>query len=136
MQIFPQSTRVLLEPIPEEEGALIMPDGVFKDEDGNDRDPLCRWRVCAKGPGKRLDDGSYEPIPLEIGDEIVMDGRFASRMTPIAWYGGNRYVLVEYGAILAKIAREPGEKVGQPAAPSVVKVARAFMQPPNQVLVR
>ena len=46
-------------------GGIILPDSAKKKQE--------TAKVVAIGPGKRLDDGKILPIPVKVGDVILMD---------------------------------------------------------------
>ncbi len=46
-------------------GGIILPDSAKKKQE--------TAIVVAVGPGKRLDDGKILPIPVKVGDVILMD---------------------------------------------------------------
>ncbi len=124
MKLFPQLTRIVVEPIPHEDTPLVIPEG-FKDSEGEEINHYPRWRVVEKGPGRRLDDGTIEPIPLEVGDEVVVDPRFGTRLEPITFYANRKLMVIEYGAVLAKVERDPGERVSRFAPPKHSKIVVA-----------
>ncbi|MBI3508359.1 MAG: co-chaperone GroES [Chlamydiia bacterium] len=64
----PLGNRVLLQRLEPEEkmkGGIILPDSAKKKQE--------TAKVMAVGPGKRLDDGKMSPIPVKVGDVILMD---------------------------------------------------------------
>ena len=64
----PLGNRVLvqrLEPEEKMKGGIILPDSAKKKQE--------TARVMSIGPGKRLDDGKVLPIPVKVGDVILMD---------------------------------------------------------------
>ena len=64
----PLGNRVLvqrLEPEEKMKGGIILPDSAKKKQESA--------RVVALGSGKRLDDGKILPIPVKLGDVILMD---------------------------------------------------------------
>lgn len=64
----PLGNRVLvqrLEPEEKMKGGIILPDSAKKKQE--------TARVMAIGSGKRLDDGKILPVPVNIGDVILMD---------------------------------------------------------------
>lgn len=64
----PLGNRVLvqrLEPEEKMKGGIILPDSAKKKQESA--------RVVAVGPGKRLDDGKVSPMPVNIGDVVLMD---------------------------------------------------------------
>lgn len=66
--IKPVGHRVLvqrLEPVEKMKGGIILPDSAKKKQESA--------RVVAIGTGKIMDDGKLQPIPVKIGDIILMD---------------------------------------------------------------
>lgn len=64
----PLGNRVLVQRLEQEEkmkGGIILPDTAKKKQE--------TAKVIAIGPGKRLDDGKTVPIPVNVGDIILMD---------------------------------------------------------------
>lgn len=64
----PLSNRVLaqrLEPEEKMKGGIILPDSAKKKQE--------TAKVVAVGPGKRLDDGKIVPVPVNVGNIILMD---------------------------------------------------------------
>jgi len=64
----PLGNRVLvqrLEPQETMKGGIILPDSAKKKQE--------TARVVALGSGKKLDDGKTVPIPVKVGDVILMD---------------------------------------------------------------
>ena len=64
----PLANRVLvqrLEPEEKMKGGIILPDSAKKKQE--------TARVVALGEGKKLEDGKSVPIPVKIGDVILMD---------------------------------------------------------------
>ena len=64
----PLGNRVLVQRLEQEEkmkGGIILPDSAKKKQE--------TAKVIAVGPGKKLDDGKVLPIPVNVGDVILMD---------------------------------------------------------------
>ena len=64
----PLGNRVLvqrLEPEEKMKGGIILPDSAKKKQESA--------RVVSIGPGKKLDDGKTLPMPVKVGDIILMD---------------------------------------------------------------
>jgi chaperonin GroES len=64
----PLGNRVLvqrLEPEEKMKGGIILPDSAKKKQE--------TARVVSIGPGKKLDDGKVVPVPVSVGDVILMD---------------------------------------------------------------
>lgn len=124
MKIFPQQSLIVVEPIPNEDTKLVIP--AMKDVDGNDTDApneALRLRVIEVGPGRTLDNGTVIPVPLKVGDEVLCNFKYAMRMLPESWYGGGIKWVVDYAGVLARIERDPGEKVSRFNVPEAEKPA-------------
>lgn len=64
----PLGNRVLVQRLEAEEtmkGGIILPDSAKKKQESA--------RVVAVGTGKKLDDGKIIPVPVQVGDVILMD---------------------------------------------------------------
>lgn len=64
----PLGNRVLVQRMEPEEkmkGGIILPDSAKKKQE--------TARVLSVGPGKRLEDGKFVPVPVKVGDVILMD---------------------------------------------------------------
>ncbi len=64
----PLGNRVLVQRLEQQEtlkGGIILPDSAKKKQE--------TARVVAVGPGKKLDDGKIIPVPVKLGDVILMD---------------------------------------------------------------
>lgn len=64
----PLGNRVLVQRLEAEEtvkGGIILPDSAKKKQE--------TATVIAIGPGKKLEDGKVIPIPVKVGDTILMD---------------------------------------------------------------
>lgn len=64
----PLGNRVLVQRLEQEEkmkGGIILPDSAKKKQEAA--------KVIAVGSGKRLDDGKILPVPVNVGDVILMD---------------------------------------------------------------
>ena len=64
----PLGNRVLVERLEAQEtlkGGIILPDSAKKKQE--------TAKVVAVGSGKRLDDGTILPVPVNVGDVILMD---------------------------------------------------------------
>ncbi len=67
MTLRPLGDRVVVKPLSQEEvtaSGIIMPATVDKERPE-------RGEVIAIGPGKRLDNGSFAPVGVKVGDKIV-----------------------------------------------------------------
>jgi chaperonin GroES len=68
MTLKPLGNRVLAQRLEVQEtlkGGIILPDSAKKKQE--------TAKVVAVGPGKKLDDGQVVPVPVAIGDVILMD---------------------------------------------------------------
>ena len=64
----PLGNRVLVQRLEAQDtmkGGIILPDSAKKKQE--------TAKIVAIGPGKRLDDGKLLPIPVKVGDVILMD---------------------------------------------------------------
>lgn len=64
----PLGNRVLVQRLEQQEtlkGGIILPDSAKKKQE--------TAKVVAVGPGKKLDDGKVIPVPVKLGDIILMD---------------------------------------------------------------
>jgi len=64
----PLANRVLVQRLEAQEtlkGGIILPDSAKKKQE--------TAKVVAVGSGKRLDDGTILPVPVKIGDVVLMD---------------------------------------------------------------
>ena len=64
----PLGNRVLVQRLEAQEtlkGGIILPDSAKKKQE--------TARVMAIGPGKRLEDGKVLPMPVKVGDVVLMD---------------------------------------------------------------
>ena len=71
----PLGNRVLaqrLEPQETMKGGIILPDSAKKKQE--------TAKVIAVGSGKRLDDGKILPVPVQVGDTILVSDKASSRL--------------------------------------------------------
>jgi len=64
----PLGNRVLAQRLEQQEtlkGGIIIPESAKKKQE--------TAKVVAVGPGKKLDDGQIIPVPVQVGDVILMD---------------------------------------------------------------
>lgn len=90
----PLSNRVLAQRLEAEEkmkGGIILPDSAKKKQESA--------KVVAVGPGKRLDDGKLLPIPVNVGDVILMDKYSGQEVT----IDDEEYVILKADDIIAII---------------------------------
>lgn len=76
LNLKPLGNRVLAKALEQQEtlkGGIILPDSAKKKQE--------TATVVAIGPGKRLDDGTTLPIPVKIGDTILMDKYAGQQVT-------------------------------------------------------
>ncbi len=121
MKVIPQENRIIVEPIEEDDGGIVIPD--------NAKDKYQRVRVVAVGPGRVLSSGETFPIPLQEGDEVVFDRQFCTRLVPDEIYDNRKLAVVEYEGVLVKIERAQGEIVRQKS--SVIVQAKARIVTPR-----
>ncbi len=124
MKINPQQSRIVVEPIPNEDTTI---QAVFIKSADNDSDrpaEAFRYRVVAVGKGRTLENGTVIPVPVQVGDEVRFDFRYAQPLFPETWYGGaensnppnfgkHTKFVVDYAGVLAVIERDPEEKVSR-----------------------
>ncbi len=90
----PLGNRVLaqrLEPEEKMKGGIILPDSAKKKQESA--------KIVAVGTGKRLDDGKTLPIPVKIGDIILMDKYSGQEIT----LDDEEYVILKADDIIAII---------------------------------
>ena len=90
----PLGNRVLAQRLEQEEkmkGGIILPDNAKKKQE--------RAKVVAIGAGKRLDDGKILPIPIKVGDVILMDKYSGQEIT----IDDDEYVILKADDIIAII---------------------------------
>lgn len=134
MKIYPQQSLIVVEPIPNEDTTLIIPD--MRDEEGKDTDKpneALRLRVIEVGPGRTLDNGTVIPVPLKVGDEVVCDFKFAMQLLPPSWYGGGMKWIVDYAGVVAVIKRDPDEKVSRFHVPQAKPEPKASIYVPQHM---
>jgi len=72
----PLGNRVLAQRLEQQEtmkGGIILPESAKKKQE--------TAKVVAIGPGKKLDDGKVVPVPVNVGDTILMDKYSAQEVT-------------------------------------------------------
>lgn len=92
--IKPLGNRVLvqrLEPQETMKGGIILPDSAKKKQE--------TAKVVAIGSGKRLEDGKLLPVPVNVGDVILMDKYSGQEVT----IDDEEYVIVKADDIIATI---------------------------------
>lgn len=90
----PLGNRVLvqrLEPEEKMKGGIILPDSAKKKQESA--------RVMAIGSGKKLEDGKTIPMPVKIGDVILMD-KYSGQEVSI---DGEEYMILKADDIIAII---------------------------------
>ena len=90
----PLGNRVLAQRLEQEEtmkGGIILPDTAKKKQESA--------KVIAVGSGKRLDDGQILPVPVKVGDVILMDKYSAQEVT----IQDEEYVILKADDIIAII---------------------------------
>lgn len=90
----PLGNRVLAQRLEQQEilkGGIILPESAKKKQE--------TAKVVAVGPGKKLDDGTVLPMPVAIGDVILMD-RYAGQEVSI---DDEEYLILKSDDIIAII---------------------------------
>ena len=90
----PLRDRVLVQRLEPEEkirGGIILPDSAKKKQESA--------LVVAIGPGKKLDDGKTIPMPVKIGDIVLMDKYSGQEVT----VDGEEYMILKADDIIAII---------------------------------
>ena len=90
----PLGNRVLAQRLEQQEtmkGGIILPESAKKKQE--------TAKVVAIGPGKKLDDGKVVPVPVKIGDMILMDKYSAQEVT----IDDEEYLIVKADDIIAII---------------------------------
>lgn len=88
----PLGGRVLIKRLEAEEtlkGGIILPDSAKKKQE--------TARVLAIGEGKRSESGKVEPIPVKVGDMVLLDKYSGQEIT----LDGEEYVIVRAEDIIA-----------------------------------
>lgn len=94
LQVIPLSDRVIATRLEAEEvskGGIILPDSAKQKQE--------KVEVLAVGPGKTDQNGNLIPIPVAIGDIVLMD-KYAGQEVSI---DGKEYIIVRADDIVAKI---------------------------------
>jgi len=105
MKLNPQGNRLIAEVLPlVPDSQIIIPDAA-KSEDGG------KFVVIEVGPGKTLADGTVVPIPLKVGDEIIVDHKqgYINGLTPEWLYGNRKLCVIEYESVIAQVERSAEE---------------------------
>lgn len=92
----PLGNRVLLSRSEQEEklqGGIILPDSAKKKQETAE--------VIAVGTGKRLDNGETLPVPVNVGDTVLMD-KYAGQEVEI---DGEEFVIIDADSIVAIISK-------------------------------
>ena len=128
MKLNPQGNRLIAEVLPlVPDSQIIIPDAA-KSEDGG------KFVVIEVGPGKILADGTVVPIPVKVGDEIIVDPRqgYINALSPEWLYGNRRLCVIEYESVIVHVERSAEEveklkedmmkpQIAKPAFGSVLK---------------
>lgn len=96
LNLKPLGSRVLvkrLEPQETMKGGIILPDSAKKKQETGE--------VVAVGPGKRLDDGKMVPVPVNVGDIILMDKYSGQEVT----LDDEEYLILKADDIIATIEK-------------------------------
>jgi len=94
INIQPLANRVLVKRLEAQEtlkGGIILPDSAKKKQETAE--------VIAVGSGKRLDDGKVLPVPVKIGDVILMDKYSGQEVT----VNDEEYMILKADDIIAII---------------------------------
>ncbi len=94
MTLKPLGNRVLAQRLEAEEkmkGGIILPDSAKKKQE--------TAKVVAVGDGKKLDDGKVVPVPVKVGDLILMDKYSGQEIT----LHDEEFVIVKADDIIAII---------------------------------
>jgi chaperonin GroES len=92
----PLGNRVLAQRAEEQEtmkGGIILPDSAKKKQE--------MAKVIAVGPGKKTEDGKVIPMPVKVGDLILMD-KYSSQEVTI---DDEEYILVKADDIVAIVEK-------------------------------
>jgi len=91
LAIRPLENRVVAQRLEEEtlKGGIILPDSAKKKQES--------VRIVAIGPGKTTDDGKLIPMPVAVGDIVLMDKYAGQEVT----LDGEDYVIVKAEDIIA-----------------------------------
>ena len=95
MKLQPLGDRVLVKPVTEDEvtkAGIILPDTVEKERPE-------KGEVIAIGPGKLLDNGSFAPMGVKVGDKIV----FKKYSPDEVKIDGKEHLLISESDIMAVI---------------------------------
>ncbi len=96
VKIRPLSNRVLLRRLEQEEklkGGIIMPDTAKKKQE--------RAEVIAVGPGKKDKNGQILPMPVQVGDVVLMD-RYSGQEVTIE---DEEFVIVRADDLIAVVQK-------------------------------
>jgi len=95
-QLRPLSNRVLVKKLEAEKtmkGGIILPDTAKKKQE--------MAEVIAVGPGKKDSDGTLQPLPVKVGDTVLMDKYSGQDVT----IDDQEYVIVRADDIIAIIEK-------------------------------
>ena len=94
MKVIPLQDRVLLKRLEEKEtvkGGIIIPDSAKQKQE--------TAKVIAVGEGKQTEDGKIIPIPVKVGDVVLMDKYSFQEVT----IDDEEYIIVKADDIIATI---------------------------------
>jgi chaperonin GroES len=95
MKLRPLSDRVVIKPLTEDEvtkAGIILPDTIEKERPE-------KGEVIAIGPGKLLDNGSFAPMGVKVGDKVV----FKKYSPDEVKIDGKEHLLISESDIMAVI---------------------------------
>lgn len=119
MKLTPQGNRLIAEILPLiPDSPIVIPDAAQTKDEG-------KFIVREVGPGKTLSDGTVVPIPLKVGDEIIVDPKqgYINGLHPEWLYEGKKFCVIEYEAVICKVDRSPEELAAAKAAMLAPKIA-------------
>jgi chaperonin GroES len=96
MNFKPLSNHLFLEPLEEEKktkGGIVLPETA-------DKEKPTKAKVLAVGPGKRLEDGKFQPMSVKVGDVVL----FKKYGPDEVEFEGKKYLVGDEDDILAIIS--------------------------------
>lgn len=121
MELIPQQSRIVVELIEDSNyGGIELPDNMEKPD-------YARCKVVAIGSGRTLENGTVIPVPLEIGDEVVFDARFAAKLEPKCIYEQRNLAVIDYAGVLCTVKRTKGEPLYTAPPRQIARVREPFI---------
>ena len=102
MKLQPLGDRLIVEVLEEEEEATLASGLVLPD---TAREKPQRGRVLAVGPGGRSEDGTYIPMDVDVGDEIVYSKYGGTEIR----LGSDEVLILREADVLGKLVRTAGK---------------------------